>query len=87
MATVLKLSIFDFCDFWIATSDLETCMHGSNFFYPIRPGPAFWSSNQAQINTWIKNRNSIWISGPVLLGPILVNQAKQLNKSIKYAVY
>ena len=25
MATVLKLSIFDFCDFWIATSDLETC--------------------------------------------------------------
>ena len=41
MATVLKLSIFDFCDFWIATSDLETCMHGSNFFYPTRPGPAF----------------------------------------------
>ena len=31
MATVLKLSIFDFCDFWIATFDLETCMHGSNF--------------------------------------------------------
>ena len=39
MATVLKLSIFDFCDFWIATSDLETCMHGSNLFYPTRPGP------------------------------------------------
>ena len=39
MATVLKLSIFDFCDFWIATPDLETCMHGSNFFYPTRPGP------------------------------------------------
>ena len=37
MATVLKLSIFDFCDFWIATSDLETCMHGSNFF--TLPGP------------------------------------------------
>ena len=41
MATVLKLSIFDFCDFRIATSDLETCMHGSNFFYPTRPGRAF----------------------------------------------
>ena len=41
METVLKLSIFDFCDFWITTSDLETCMHGSNFFYPTRPGPAF----------------------------------------------
>ena len=41
MATVLKLSIFDFCDFWIATSYLETCMHGSNFFlpYPARSGP------------------------------------------------
>ena len=25
MATVLKLSIFDFCDFWIATSYLEAC--------------------------------------------------------------
>ena len=25
MATVLKLSIFDFCDFLIATFDLETC--------------------------------------------------------------
>ena len=37
MATVLKLSIFDFCDFWIATSDLETFMHGSNFF--TLPGP------------------------------------------------
>ena len=41
MATVLKLSIFDFCYFWIATPYLETCMHGSNFFYPTRPGPAF----------------------------------------------
>ena len=49
MATVLKLSIFDFCDFWMATSDLETCMHGSNFsppypawsdFLKIKPGPA-----------------------------------------------
>ena len=33
----LKLSILDFCDFWIATSVLETCMHGSNFF--TLPGP------------------------------------------------
>ena len=41
MATVLKLLIFDFCDFRIATSDLETCMHGSNFFYPTRLGPVF----------------------------------------------
>ena len=42
MATVLKLSIFDFCDFWIATSDLETCMHGSNFF--TLPGPVRYAA-------------------------------------------
>ena len=84
MATVLKLSIFDFCDFWIAASDSVTCMHGFNFFHPTRPRPAFWSSNPAQLNTWIKNRNSVRISGPVLLGPISANQAKQPNKSIKY---
>ena len=37
MTTVLKLSIFDFCDFWIATFVSKTCMHGSNFF--TLPGP------------------------------------------------
>ena len=34
MATVLKLSIFDFCDFWIATSDLCTAL----IFFTL-PGP------------------------------------------------
>ena len=40
MATVLKLSIFDFCDFWIATSDLGHASTALIFLpYPARSGP------------------------------------------------
>ena len=42
-----------FFDFWIAISDLETCMHGSNFFYPTRPGPVRSQSVQLCICVYV----------------------------------
>ena len=67
------------CNIWFRD------MHARlKFFLPYPARSGFLKLNPAQLNTWIKQRNSVRISGPVLLGPISVNQAKQPNKSIKY---